>query len=261
MNFFDLDDKIVAAIIGAAGTMLGALIQLRVAWKKEQAARARGTPPTKKSRRGPVLAVFLLLLAAGVGGFAFSQYMMAESARESAALREELQTRLAQISASAERLEQAHLNNSRVQPVIEPRRAEPEQHGTEAIASSGVGPCRPRASIADGCSEQDAARVALCASMPASATITEVALYARPENSTQPWAESRVLPGQDVGRVRFAEPADRAEADQTKHVCTTFSSWDSERAHSARIVVKYTPAAAPREVSHTATAPTTERIQ
>lgn len=254
MSFFDLDDKIVAAIIGAGGTMLAALIQLRIAWKKEQAARARGTPPTKKSRRGPVLAVFVLLIGAGVGGFAFSQYLMAQSERESAALRGELQTRLAQISATAERLEQAHiLSRSQVAPQAEHRIA-------ESIAAATIGPCRAQANES-GCAEQDAARVTLCASVPASAMITDVALYARPDNSPQSWSDTRALPGQDLGRARFAEPFDRAETDQTKSVCAAFSSWDSERAHSARVVVKHAPGAAAREVSHTATAPTAERVQ
>ena len=72
MSLFDLDSSVNAAAVAAAGTVIGALAQLRLAWRKEVAERARGVPATKKSRRGPVLAVFLLLIAAGVGGFAFS---------------------------------------------------------------------------------------------------------------------------------------------------------------------------------------------
>ena len=85
----DLDDKVTAAAVAAAGTVIGSLIQLRVSWRKEVSERARGVPSTKKSRRGPVLAVGLLLVGAAAGGFAFSQYLVKQSDVESAALRAE----------------------------------------------------------------------------------------------------------------------------------------------------------------------------
>lgn len=260
MNPFDFDDRVTAAIIAAVGTMVGALVQLRIAWRKEVADRARGAPVTKKSRRGPVLAVFVLLLGAGVGGFAFSRYLMAQSDHESALLRGELQTQLAQITATAERLERATLNDHGLLG-----HAEDGRHSTAATTT--VGPCRLRAlpspDAARTCSEDDALRVTLCASVPSSAVVTEVVRYARLEDSQQPWTEHRVASGQDIGRARFADESfERAETDQTKQVCTGFSSWDGERPYSARIVVTYTPSTAARELSHTAVAPTAlERLQ
>src|SRR5271166_5936836 len=106
MNLFDLDDK-----VAAAATVIGTLIQLHFTWRKEVSERARGVPASKKSRRGPVLAVVLLLIGAAVGGFAFSQYLVRQSDLESAALNGELQTQLARISATAERLEQVTLRD------------------------------------------------------------------------------------------------------------------------------------------------------
>ncbi|MDB6085621.1 MAG: hypothetical protein JWN43_3502, partial [Gammaproteobacteria bacterium] len=104
MSLFDLDDKVTAAAVAAAGTVIGTLIQLHVTWRREVSDRKRGVPATKKSRRGPVLAVCLLLIGAVVGGFAFSQYLVKQSDLESAALRVQLRMQLAQISATAERL-------------------------------------------------------------------------------------------------------------------------------------------------------------
>ena len=111
MNLLNLDDKVVAAAVAAAGTVIGALIQLRASWRKEVSERARGVPMTKKSRRGPVLALGLLLGAAAVGGFSLSQYLVKQSERETAALRGELQAQLTQISATAQRLERATLSD------------------------------------------------------------------------------------------------------------------------------------------------------
>ena len=74
MNF---SDPVLAAMIGASATMVTALIQLRLSWRKELKERERGQPISRKSRRGPVLFVFALMIASGVGGFAGSQYLMA----------------------------------------------------------------------------------------------------------------------------------------------------------------------------------------
>jgi len=103
--------------------------------------------------------------------------------------------------------------------------------------------------------------------VPALAVVTAMDRYARPEDSSQPWTESRVDPGKEVGRARFADKAfERAESDQTKQVCTGFSSWDSEHGYSARLVVKYVivPAAivpAAIEVSNAPLAPTSGAAQ
>jgi hypothetical protein len=260
MNPFDFDLKVSATAVAALGTVLGALAQLRMAWRKEVLERARGVPATKKSRRGPVLAVFLLLVAAMVAGFALSQYlMMRQSDRESAALRGDLQAQVARISATAERLERVTVSDhSSIAP------ADGDRRGVEeASVTTTVGPCRAVGAAADGvapvCTEQEALRVTLCSSVPSSAVVTATVLYARPENSPQPWAESRVAPGEGLGRARFAEKTfERSESKLTKQVCIGFSAWDGEQAYSARLVVTYGTSTAAREVSNTVVAPIAE---
>lgn len=214
---------------------------------------------TKKSRRGPVLAVLLLVLAAGVGGFALSQYLVGQSERESAALRGELHTQLAQISATAERLERAALSDRGPAG-----RTEEDRRGAQDLTvTTTFGPCRSRAAAgtdpATGCTEQEALQVTLCASVPSAAAVTAMALFARPENSQRPWTESRVAPGDDIGRARFADkPFERAESDQTKQVCTGFSSWNTEQAYSARLVLRYASSPAIREISQATVVPAAE---
>ena len=239
MNLFDIDAKVSATAVAAAGTVIGALAQLRMAWRKELSERARGVPATKKSRRGPVLAVFLLLIAAMVGGFVLSQYLMSRSDRESAILRGDLQAQVERISATAERLERATASEHAASEHAPTDHAKSE----EIAVTTTVGPCRGVAvapDVAPVCSEQEAVRVTLCANVPSSAAVTATVLYARPENSQQSWAESRVGPGQDVGRARFADTTfERSESEQSKQVCTNFSAWDGEQAYSARLVVTY----------------------
>jgi hypothetical protein len=253
LNIFDLDDKVAAAAVAAAGTVIGSLIQLRVLWRKETSERSRGVPTTKKSRRGPVLAVCLLLIGAAVGGFAVSQYFVRRSDLESATLRGQLQTQLAQINAIAERLERAALNDHGS------TRAADDRRGAEAVTvTTTIGPCRAGAGAdaPPACNEQEAQPVTLCASVPASAAVTVMDVYARSEDSTQPWSESRAAAGQEIGRARFADKVfERAESDQTKQVCTGFTSWDGEKRYSARLVVKYVIAPAASEASNAQLAP------
>ena len=92
MNF---SDPVLAAMLGASATMVTALIQLRLSWRKELKERERGQPITRKSRRGPVLFVFALMIASAVGGFAGSQYLVAWRHGE----RDEVRLKLEQIHA------------------------------------------------------------------------------------------------------------------------------------------------------------------
>ncbi len=256
---FDLDDRVTAAAVAAAGTIVGALIQLRVSWRKEVSERARGVPMTKKARRGPVLAVLVLLVAAGVGGFALSQFLVSHADREAVALRGEVQTQLAQISATADRLERASQADRGAA-----RTAEDNLLGVEdAVVTLTVGPCRARSApgvdAATACTEQDATPVTLCGNLPAGAVVTAMELYARADDGARPWADSKAAPGQDLGHARFADkPFERSESAQTRLVCTAFTAWDSEHATSARLVVKYSLAPAVREVARTTIVPVAE---
>jgi hypothetical protein len=222
--------------------VLTALVQLRYSWRMELKARERGQPITKKTRRGPVIAVFVLLVAAAAGGFFLSQYVMSLLDEDRESLRAEVKSRLSEISASAARLEQARLKE-RGEIESGALRAEAQRRGEEGAAGSAlVGPCKAGSGVAPGsaCSEQGAVRVAVCARVPASATIKEVLLYTRLEDSQQPWADSRVQPGQDAGQAKFVEQFfERPDGDAVRQVCQGFVNWSGERARLARILVKY----------------------
>jgi hypothetical protein len=262
MNLTDVDDRVAAAVIAAAGTVIGALLQLRIAWRREVAERVRGAPVTKKSRRGPVWAVGLLLLAAAVGGFALSQSLVIQSSRDAASVRAEIDTRLQQIGAAAERLERTTLREHESSGRVTDGR---DRADSVAVTTS-VGPCRAQAaataSAAPPCTEAEALPTTLCATLPAAASVTEAILYARLDESHQAWNESRVAPGEDVGRARFLDkPFERAQDDQTREVCARFASWDSERAYTARLVVVHVLPAPSAEFSRVSLVPTAGAAQ
>lgn len=241
----NLSDPVMAALIGAGATALAALVQLRLSWRKEMKERERGQPITRKTRRGPVIVVFALLIAAAVGGFALSQYFVSLREGDRDALRAELQSRLSEINETALRLEQARLAERR-QIESEIHRVDALRQGEEgATATVVVGPCRPDSSVAPearrACSEQHAARVAVCARVPASATVKEVLLYTRLEDSQLPWPDARVPAGQDAGQARFVDGFfERPDGEAGKQVCQGFVQWNAEKSRLARILVKYT---------------------
>jgi len=240
MEFPNLSEPVTAAMIGALATVAGALVQLRISWRREMKERERGQPITKKTRRGPVIVVFALLAAAAVGGFALSQYFVSLREGDRDALRADLQAKLSEINATALRLEQARTNERR-QIETDVQRADASRLGEEgAIASVVVGPCPqvvPGARME--CTEQSAVRVAVCARVPAAATVKEVQLYVRAEDSKQPWQESRVQPGQEAGEARFAEKFSERPDGDAKQVCQRFANWSGQKSRIARILVKY----------------------
>ena len=218
--------------------MLFRSVQLRISWRKEMKERERGQPITKKTRRGPVIVVFALLAAAAVGGFALSQYFVSLREGDRDSLRADLQSKLSEINATATRLEQARTNERR-QIETEIQRADASRLGEEgAAASVVVGPCKPEGAK-QACTEHSAPRIALCARVPAAASVKEVQLYIAFENSKQPWQESRVQPGQESGEARFAEKFSERPDGDAKQVCQRFANWSGEKSRIARILVKY----------------------
>jgi len=241
MDFPNLSEPVTAAMIGALATVAGALVQLRISWRREMKERERGQPITKKTRRGPVIVVFALLAAAAVGGFALSQYFVSLREGDRDSLRADLQSKLSEINATATRLEQVR-TNERKQIETEVQRADASRLGEEgAEASVVVGPCKHEGvpGAKQACTEQSAPRIALCARVPAAASVKEVQLYIAFENSKQPGQESRVQPGQESGEARFAEKFTERPDGDAKQVCQRFANWSGEKSRIARILVKY----------------------
>lgn len=237
----NVSEPVIASFVGAFATVIGALVQLRISWRKEMRERERGQPISKKQRRGPVAMIFALMIASAVGGFALSQYLAGLRYGDQDAIRAELQAKLNEIAAGAARLEHARMQESPAGDA-QAKRADP-QPDEGATGSVVVPPCKAAgdggAAKAD-CSEQGAVRVAVCARVPAAASVKEVLLYTKAEDSQQPWAEARVQAGQDAGQAKFVEKFyERSDVEGSKQVCQGFASWNPEKARAARILVKY----------------------
>jgi hypothetical protein len=228
-----VSETVLAAMIGAGATVFTALFQIISSF------RSAGTE--RRSAKGGGLRSLMwtlaLVLAAGVGGFAYAEYRSQQSRDETRSLRAELQSQLQALQASTARLEQMRFAS-----------ADPAQAGGASATSntalvtlpackgSQVGFATQRAA----CGEHDALQVAVCAPVPASAQVTGVELFSRPEDAQTPWQDARILPGKDVGSGRFAEThVERAEGDQgSKLVCQSYSHW-GDKGRTVRILVRY----------------------
>lgn len=232
----NLSDPVMAALIGAGATFAAALFQLTSSARRQAAERAVGKPITR--RAGSWFTVAVLLLAALVGGYALAEYQGFQNREDDKALRQEMQTRLRELSDVATRLERAALQKSD-QPDVERRRGIEGVAAVIGLPACSSGPPGPGPNTA--CNEGTALRASVCAIIPAASVVTEVQVFTRMEDSTQPWSEARVQLGQDAGAARFVDAFSERVQAEGKEVCQRFIHWNSQKPRLARILVKYTP--------------------
>jgi hypothetical protein len=248
-----MSDSVLAAIIAGTATLSASFLQLRSASLRDVGARASAAARRKNRLQRIVLLV--IIGAAAVSGFALSQWLAEGERAAQGALQRELQARVAEISRTAGDLELTRTS----------ARAEIETGVLRGIGAEGlavtatVAACRPAlaasgpagASPLEGpsdagapagraCTEAEASPVTLCATIPAKATITEVALFSRFVDAQTPWSASRLLPGQESGQARFAEKySESAPEAGTREVCQVFAHWSADHARVVRVIVRY----------------------
>jgi hypothetical protein len=249
-----MSDSILAAIIAATATLSASLLQLRFSIARELAARAQ-SPGNRKKNRAPFVVLFVMVGAAGVAGFALSQWLTENERVTQGTLEHELQARVEELSRTANQLELTRAG----------ARAEIEMGVLRKLGTDGVvvmttvGPCRPALVVsapgttsppgvsaetatpaAPACTETEASAITLCATIPTNATVSEVELFTRLAESEAPWSTSRLTPGQEAGQARFAEKyVESPEGPGTKQICQGFTHWSADHARVARMVVRY----------------------
>jgi len=239
-----MSETLLAALIAAAATVSASLLQLKSAFSKEIAARTHGGSSRKKSRL-PLILIFVLLIASAAGGFSLAKWLNEDERLEQNELQRELEMRIGELGRTAEQLEETrNAARAEIEHGILQRLGE-----AGVVALAAVGPCKPVAvagvpTVASdtptSCTEAEATPVTLCATVPAQAKLIGVELFTRPADASGEWAASRASAGQEIERARFSDtPVESTEADGTKQVCHTFVHWGSDRARSARMLVRY----------------------
>jgi hypothetical protein len=254
-----IPDSVLAAIIAGTATLSASLVQLRSALMREAAA-SRSSSGARRRQRLQLIILLAVIGAAGVCGFALSQWLTAGERAAQGVMQRELQARVAEISRTASQLELTRGGE----------RADIESGVLRRIGSDGivvvatVGPCRPSlapspatgspgaasppspaadpaTTAARACGEAEASPVTLCATIPGNASVTEVALFSRAADSEAPWSASRYLPGQESGEARFAATYSETTPEAgTRQVCQAFAHWSTDHGRIVRMVVRYT---------------------
>lgn len=232
----ELTPNVVAAVIGAVVTLAAALINLRIAWRREVLDRLHGTRGGKP-RRGLLPAIGFIAIAAAGGGYALALYLMQSREAENVQLRDELRQRAEQIQNSAERIEGSRVLE-RYTVLADARLAEERRRGAEGVAAAArIAPCRARGE--EPCREEDAARTAVCATLPARAVPLEVAVSAVMMGGEGAVAYTPSTLGADLGTAKIGtKPVERSHADG-KLLCLDAWSWDAQHALELRIHVRY----------------------
>jgi hypothetical protein len=238
-------DSILAAIIAGTATLSASFLQLRSAALRE--VRQSGSRRKNRLQR---LIFFAIIGGSAVSGFAVSQWLTAGERGAQAALSRELQARIAEVSNTAGELEATRAaERSEIEAGVLRR------IGSDGIAVAATVPACRTATAADpaatvtpadatalghACSEAEAVPVTLCATIPAGATVTEVALFSRPADTDTPWSASRFLPGQESGDARFADKYSETTPESgTRQVCQAFAHWSADHARVVRMLVRY----------------------
>jgi hypothetical protein len=257
-----MSDGVLAAIIAACATVFTSFIQIRASFAKEGASRALSGSGSRKKSRAPLALMFLMLGGAAVGGFALAQWITERERSMQDALMAELQARVASLTRS-----ESELVESRAGTRAEIEAGVHRKIGLEGVvATTTIGPCKPplmmntpalaahstegpapmtaqpttSAQPATSCTEAEATPITLCAIVPVGATVTEVEVFMRASDSDAPWSTARLVPGAETDQARFSEkPVEVADGAHTKQVCETFTSWSTERARTARMLVRY----------------------
>jgi hypothetical protein len=238
MNF---SETIIAAMIGAGATVATATFQLFMAFRSRKA----DYKPKRGSGLRSMLAVCGLVLGAAVAGFGYSELRVQGEREQSTAMEQRIADRL-QALADAQ-LAQLRNGNFEAATRLAAAHGTPVSARSEAMAQ--VSACHPQTpgygGDPVGCDAENTNRVALCASVPAQASVREVLLFARADGESAPWETSRVSVDQDIGGARFVGSSYEVAQDaDRKAVCARFSQWNSEHGHVARVVVLYTTGAA-----------------
>ena len=247
-----MSDSVLAAIIAGTATLSASFLQFRSASLREGGAR-QSTAARRKNRLQR-LVLLVIIGAAAVSGFALSQWLTDGERAAQGALQRELQARIAEISRTASDLE---LTRASARTEIEtgvlrgigaqgmavtatvPACRPAAASGPPAASSPGVS-AEPGVPGGRACLEAEAIPVTLCATIPANATVTEVALFSRLADAETPWSASRLLPGQESGQARFAEKySESAPEAGTRQVCQEFVHWSADHARVARVIVRY----------------------
>jgi hypothetical protein len=253
-----IPDSVLAAIIAGTATLSASFVQLRSALLRH-AAEGRSSTAARRRNRLQIIILCAIIGAAGVCGFALSQWLTSGERAAQGVMQRELQARVAEISRTASQLELTRgservdiesgvlrrMGNDGVVVVatVAPCRAPlaPPPVAGPSAASPPAPAADPVPTAARGCSEAEASPVTLCATIPGNASVTEVALFSRAADSEAPWSANRYLPGQESGNARFAATYSESTPEAgTRQVCQAFAHWSSDHPRTVRMVVRYT---------------------
>jgi hypothetical protein len=271
-----IPDSVLAAIIAGTATLSASFVQLRSALLREAAGRSSAA--SRRRNRLQLIILLAVIGAAGVCGFALSQWLTAGERAAQAVLQRELQARVSEISHTAGQLEltrgseRADIENNVLRrigsdgivvmasvsacrpPSLPATPSAPSTAPSSAVPATGATlppgaasqPPGEAAALARPCTEAEATPVTLCATIPANANVIEVALFSRTVDSSAAWGVSRYLPGQESGDARFAPTYSESTSEAgTREVCQAFAHWSSEHGRIVRMVVRYSLPASP----------------
>jgi len=231
-----LSETILAAIIGAIATMATAIVQIL-----RNRAPAESRP--KKNRVRSTFSIIVLVLGAMVGGYFYSELKSVSAREEIAALRADLKLAArSQADAEAASLAPQIPDGVNAGSPATPMAALSGDAGSaESVAH--LPPCKVTRPAEDAgptaCTETLAAKIALCALVPAASQTTTVRVEARVPMSDSPWSPADAGATQ-LGNLHLAaQHTEYPASPEKRSVCLDVSNWSVEDTLAVRVIVDY----------------------
>ena len=230
-----LSETILAASIGAAATISTALFQLF------SALRTHNARPDSRQKRGStiksIVAVVVLMLVSGVGGFLFSEFRSERTANDMHSMRDDINAKLQILAETTSRLaarDSMTNGGASVASVMSP--VSPASPGQIAPTTVESVIFAPACLAGSSCTEANSQPMALCGAIPSTMQARKFELFIKAASSTE---VSKVEFGQDLGGAKFSgPPVEYPQGENRKAVCVNFLHW-SEQPHIATLVVQF----------------------
>jgi len=226
-----ISESIIAASIGATATLSAAVFQLYTAHRlKSKADQRRRRTTTLRS----AAAIVALMAVSATGGYLFAEFRLQHAIDDVRTVHEELRGMRDEVNAELQTL-------TKTTEHLTPTRSVDGEPTADVEATLLAAGCEDQA-----CDETRAARVALCAAVPASAQVGDVVLYVGdapllPSGDPAERQYRRVQFDEDAGGAKFTgAPFELARSETRRTLCVDFVHW-SRDPHFARIAVQLVP--------------------
>jgi hypothetical protein len=245
-----VSETVIAASIGAAATIITAMVQLMTSLRSQNKFDTR---PKRGRTLRSMIAVVFLMLASALSGYLFAQFRAENTAKDLRAMREELSNKLLAIEATTERLAVKAVTPDAAQAANVAANTLLSQNAAGNTANNGASNADVPTKLiestvfvpacVEACVEGTAQVVPVCSVVPKTAQIEKVELYvadasgAVDSQSILNTQFESIQAGREHNGIKFDDTPMVVPNNDGSTLCIDFKQW-SDKPRFARIALR-----------------------